>query len=137
MFDTFRRLKATSPDKSVTSEELDLSDTFDAFINGPAGMFEVIVKVDGKYYLSEERMRTRHRRIRRLLRHTASVPKGLLRYITLQLLRDAPRSDSEIMDEIGRRNGGQWTPSPGSVYPLLARLRDNGYTEKVQTEDRG
>jgi DNA-binding PadR family transcriptional regulator len=144
VFDAFRRLNATSPDDAVTREDLGLSDTFDACINGPAGMFGVIVKVDGKYYLSEEqlnavkeRMRTRHRRVQRLLRHTASVPKGFLRYITLQLLRDAPRSGSEIMEEIGRQNGGQWTPSPGSVYPLLAWLRDNGYTEAVRTEDRG
>lgn len=38
--------------------------------------------------------------IKRLLRHTAMVPKGFLRFYVLILLREKPMSGSEIMDEI-------------------------------------
>jgi hypothetical protein len=32
----------------------------------------------------------------------------------------------EIIQEIGRRTGGVWNPSPGSVYPTLQMLADEG-----------
>jgi DNA-binding PadR family transcriptional regulator len=37
------------------------------------------------------------------------------------------------MQEIERRSGGVWRPSPGSVYPALAQLEDEGL---VQVEER-
>ena len=73
----------------------------------------------------------------RWARHTASVPKGLLRYYALDLLRDKPMSGSEIMEEIARQTGGRWKPSPGSIYPLLGRLHRSGYSEEVPTEEPG
>jgi len=77
------------------------------------------------------------RPLRRLLRHTASVPKGFLRYYVLRLLKERPMSGSEIMDEIGKQTGEQWRPSPGSVYPLLGWLQERGYTEEVPAEESG
>ena len=41
------------------------------------------------------------------------------------------------MEEIQKETGGRWKPSPGSVYPLLAWLQDNGYTVEVPTEETG
>ena len=43
-------------------------------------------------------------------------------------------SGSEIMEELEKRTGGRWKPSPGSVYPLLAWLLESGYTEEVPKE---
>jgi DNA-binding PadR family transcriptional regulator len=77
------------------------------------------------------------RLLRRLLRHTASVPKGFLRYHVLKLLREKPMSGSEIMETIEKATDGRWKPSPGSVYPLLAWLQDNGYTKEIPTEESG
>lgn len=74
---------------------------------------------------------------RRWARHTASVPKGLLRYYALDLMREKPMSGSEIMEEIARQTGGRWKPSPGSVYPLLRRLHESSYSEQVPTEEPG
>ncbi|MEM3703526.1 MAG: PadR family transcriptional regulator [Candidatus Bathyarchaeia archaeon] len=71
------------------------------------------------------------------LRHMAAVPKGFLRYQALELLNEKPLSGSEIMSEIERRTNGCWKPSPGSVYPLLAWLQDNGYIEEVPTTETG
>ena len=70
-------------------------------------------------------------RLRRFLRHTATVPKGFLRYQVLQLLRRKAMSGSEIMETIEKQTDGRWKPSPGSVYPLLAWLQENNYSEEI------
>jgi DNA-binding PadR family transcriptional regulator len=46
-------------------------------------------------------------------------------------------SGSEIMETIKKGTDGRWEPSPGSVYPLLSWLQDNGYTDEVPTEESG
>jgi len=74
---------------------------------------------------------------RRWIRHTATVPKGLLRYYVLRLLKQRPMSGSEIMEEIRDETDGRWKPSPGSVYPLLGWLQDNGFTKEIPSEEAG
>lgn len=78
-----------------------------------------------------------HHPLRRWLRHTASVPKGFLKYCVVKLLKENPMSGSEIMETIKKGTDGRWEPSPGSVYPLLSWLQENGYTEEVSTEESG
>ncbi|MFP3951903.1 MAG: PadR family transcriptional regulator [Candidatus Bathyarchaeia archaeon] len=57
------------------------------------------------------------------------VPRGLLRYLSLQLLRREPMSGSEIMDQFLEYT--DYKPSPGSVYPLLSRLKEDGLVEEI------
>jgi DNA-binding PadR family transcriptional regulator len=71
------------------------------------------------------------------MRHTAIVPKGFIRYHVLDSLGEKPMSGSEIMDKIEKRTNGRWRPSPGSVYPLLAWLQDNGYVKELPTDQNG
>lgn len=71
------------------------------------------------------------------MRHTAMVPKGFIRYHVLESLGEKPMSGSEIMDKIEKRTNGLWKPSPGSVYPLLAWLQDNGYVKELPTDEYG
>jgi DNA-binding PadR family transcriptional regulator len=71
------------------------------------------------------------------MRHMASVPKGFLRYTVLQLLKNQAMSGSEIMNAIEKQTQKRWRPSPGSVYPLLAWLRDKGYTQNVESQEPG
>jgi DNA-binding PadR family transcriptional regulator len=52
---------------------------------------------------------------------------GALRYIVLQLIADQPRHGYEIIKEIEDRVGGDYAPSPGAIYPLLALLEDVGH----------
>jgi len=78
-----------------------------------------------------------HSHLHHLVQHTTQVPKGFLRHKTLELLGDKPMSGSEIADEIERRTAGQWRPGPGSIYPLLAWLKKNGYTTKQPVEKNG
>ena len=63
------------------------------------------------------------------------VPKGFIRYHVLEVLNQRPMSGSEIMDEIENQTGGFWKPSPGSIYPLLAWLQDNGYIKELPIEN--
>jgi DNA-binding PadR family transcriptional regulator len=72
---------------------------------------------------------------RKWMRHTAMVPKGFIRYQVLEALSEKPMSGSEIMDEIEKHTGGFWKPSPGSIYPLLSWLQDNGCIEELPTEN--
>lgn len=74
---------------------------------------------------------------RHWMRHMAAVPKGFLRYQVLELLNEKPLSGSEIMNEIEKKTNGCWRPSPGSVYPLLAWLQDNGYIKEVPATESG
>ena len=72
---------------------------------------------------------------RNWLRHNAMVPKGFLRYHVLEALNQKAMSGSELMDEIHKHTGGNWKPSPGSIYPLLAWLQDNSFVKELPTEN--
>ena len=63
------------------------------------------------------------------------VPKGFIRYHVLEALNEKPMSGSELMEEIEKHSGGFWKPSPGSIYPLLAWLQDNGYVKELPQEN--
>ena len=75
--------------------------------------------------------------LRRWLRHTASVPKGFLKYCVVKFLKEKSMSGSEIIEIIRNSTDGRWEPSPGSIYPLLSWLKENGYAEEVPTEESG
>jgi len=138
----FRQKGAVSPEKAMNIEDLGLSPKFKIFLRSSPRLLGVFVKVDNKYYLSEKRLKEveeqlSSRPLRRWLRHTASVPKGLLRFYVFKLLKDKPMSGSEIMEEVEKQTDGQWKPSPGSVYPLLTWLRENDYTKELPKEVTG
>ena len=71
------------------------------------------------------------------MRHTAMVPKGFVRYQVLESISKKPMSGSEIMNAIEKNTDGHWRPSPGSIYPLLAWLQDNGYVKELPTDQSG
>jgi DNA-binding PadR family transcriptional regulator len=78
----------------------------------------------------------RHRvETRRWLRHTAMVPKGFIRYHVLEALSQKPMSGSELIEDIDKHTGGCWKPSPGSIYPLLSWLQDNGHIKELPVEN--
>jgi len=52
--------------------------------------------------------------------------RGDVRAAILALLREGPLNGYQIMSEIAERSGGAWRPSPGSVYPALSQLADEG-----------
>ncbi|MBO0808926.1 MAG: helix-turn-helix transcriptional regulator, partial [Actinobacteria bacterium] len=54
------------------------------------------------------------------------VKRGDVRLAALALLAEEPRNGYQIIQEISERSGGLWRPSPGSVYPALQQLEDEG-----------
>lgn len=54
------------------------------------------------------------------------VRKGDVRAAVLALLAEGPRNGYQIIQEIAERSHGIWRPSPGSVYPALQQLEDEG-----------
>ena len=60
--------------------------------------------------------------------------RGDVRAALLVLLDEEPRNGYGLMQEIERRSEGAWRPSPGSVYPALQQLEDEGLV-RAQEED--
>ncbi len=86
-----------------------------------------------KHQIRAEKHMMFHRR--NWLRHNAMVPKGFLRHHVLSALNEKSMSGSELMEEIGKSTGGNWKPSPGSIYPMLAWLQDNSYIKELPHEN--
>jgi DNA-binding PadR family transcriptional regulator len=52
--------------------------------------------------------------------------RGDVRLAILALLKEGPRHGYQLIADIGERSGGAWNPSPGSIYPALSALQDEG-----------
>jgi DNA-binding PadR family transcriptional regulator len=61
--------------------------------------------------------------------------RGDVRAAILALLAERPMHGYEMIQEIAQRSNGLWRPSPGSVYPTLQLLVDEGLI--VGTESAG
>ena len=62
--------------------------------------------------------------------------RGDVRAALLVLLAEEPRNGYGLMQEIERRSGGAWRPSPGSVYPALQQLEDEGLVRAEESAGR-
>jgi DNA-binding PadR family transcriptional regulator len=62
--------------------------------------------------------------------------RGDVREAALLLLAEGPLNGYQIMQEIEQRSNGAWRPSPGSVYPALAQLEDEGLIRSEVLGDR-
>ena len=69
-------------------------------------------------------------------RHGGRRPRGDVRAAILVLLDEQPRNGYGIMQEIEERSAGAWRPSPGSVYPVLQQLEDEGLVRPTESEER-
>jgi DNA-binding PadR family transcriptional regulator len=58
--------------------------------------------------------------------------RGDVRAAVLLLLAEEPRNGYALMQEIEERSEGAWRPSPGSIYPALAQLEDEGLVEATK-----
>lgn len=60
--------------------------------------------------------------------------RGDVRAAILLLLEEEPRNGYGLMQEVEERSAGEWRPSPGSIYPALAQLEDEGLIEPAHAE---
>src|SRR5262245_19780019 len=61
--------------------------------------------------------------------------RGDVRVAILAVLADGPLNGYQVIQEIAERTDGAWRPSPGSVYPTISQLEDEGLVEG--DDDRG
>ena len=62
--------------------------------------------------------------------------RGNVRAAILSVLADEPMHGYQIMQRLEERSGGMWRPSPGSVYPTLQLLEDQGFIKGEDVEGR-
>jgi len=62
--------------------------------------------------------------------------RGDVRAAILALLAERPMHGYEMIQELEARTGGVWRPSPGSVYPTLQLLEDEGLITGEEGEGR-
>ena len=62
--------------------------------------------------------------------------RGDVRAALLLLLEGQPQNGYQLIQEIERRTEGVWKPSPGSVYPALQQLEDEGLVHAAEAEGK-
>ncbi|OYT52951.1 MAG: PadR family transcriptional regulator [Desulfurococcales archaeon ex4484_217_2] len=62
--------------------------------------------------------------------------RGPLRIVMLALLSKKPMSGIDIIREIERMSFGFWRPSPGTVYPLLRVLLEEGLIRRISEDGK-
>jgi DNA-binding PadR family transcriptional regulator len=69
-------------------------------------------------------------------RGARSGRRANVRAALLALLAERPMHGYEMIQELESRTGGVWRPSPGSVYPTLQLLEDEGLIGSESTGGR-
>ena len=69
------------------------------------------------------------------------VRRGDVRSAILDVVRvahdtDEPVNGYQVIQQITERSNGAWRPSPGSVYPTISQLEDEGLVETDDTRGR-
>ena len=85
-----------------------------------AGIWEAVEQLRGQF---EHKIGTR-------------MGRGDVRAAVLALLAEGPMHGYQIIHEIEERSGGAWKPSPGSVYPTLQLLADEGLIGAKESNGR-
>lgn len=62
--------------------------------------------------------------------------QGEVRLALLSLLDDGPGHGYELMKRLEERSGGTYNASPGTVYPVLQQLEDEGLVRCVEDDGK-
>jgi DNA-binding PadR family transcriptional regulator len=62
--------------------------------------------------------------------------RGAMRGAILLALEGGPMHGYQIMQELAQRTQGWWWPSPGSIYPTLQQLEDEGLVRAEEQDGR-
>ena len=57
---------------------------------------------------------------------------GELKLVILAMIAEKPRYGYELIKDLGERVGGDYSPSPGVVYPTLTLIEEMGYASSSQ-----
>ena len=62
--------------------------------------------------------------------------RGDVRVAILIALTDGPGHGYELIQTLEAKSGGRWRPSPGSVYPALQLLADQGFVTSTEQDGK-
>jgi DNA-binding PadR family transcriptional regulator len=62
--------------------------------------------------------------------------RGDIRTALLAVLAEGPGHGYDVMQTLEEKTGGAWRPSPGSVYPTLQLLEDEGMVRSVERDGK-
>jgi DNA-binding PadR family transcriptional regulator len=68
--------------------------------------------------------------------HRHRARRGAIKGSVLRMLAERPMHGYELISEFEERTGGRWRPSPGSVYPTLAQLEDEGLIRAIDDDGK-
>lgn len=72
---------------------------------------------------------------KRRSRRRRMFASGELRLLLLHLIAQEPRHGYELIKAVEDMTGGNYSPSPGTVYPTLALLEDEGLIREVDGDE--
>lgn len=75
-------------------------------------------------------------RRRRRSRRSRWFGSGDMKYVILKLLKERPMHGYEVMKALEEHTHGCYTPSPGTVYPTLQWLEDEGLVQCEEVEEK-
>jgi DNA-binding PadR family transcriptional regulator len=62
--------------------------------------------------------------------------RGDIRTALLAVLSEGPGHGYDVMQNLEEKSGGAWRPSPGSVYPTLQLLEDEGLVRSAERDGK-
>ncbi|WP_292387561.1 PadR family transcriptional regulator [Methanosarcina sp. UBA5] len=64
------------------------------------------------------------------------IRRAFLKYVVLKIIKDKPTHGYDIIKTVELRSNGRWTPSAGSIYPILEKLESKGFIQSEGIERR-
>lgn len=64
------------------------------------------------------------------------IRRAFLKYVVLKIIKENPTHGYDIIKTVELRSNGRWTPSAGSIYPILEKLESKGFIRSEGIERR-
>jgi DNA-binding PadR family transcriptional regulator len=64
------------------------------------------------------------------------IRRAFLKYVVLKIIKEKPTHGYDIIKKVELRSNGRWTPSAGSIYPILEKLESKGFIRSEGIERR-
>lgn len=66
---------------------------------------------------------------------TVKLPSTLLRFQVLYICKSEPSYGYEVVSKIEEFSGGHWSPSYGTIYPLIERLKEERLLKELDDSE--
>lgn len=64
------------------------------------------------------------------------LPSDILKYLVLDIFTEGPSYGYEVVSKIEDITDGYWSPSYGTIYPLIQRLEEKGLLRELSDDER-